>query len=43
MKLSELKEQIKELYSLQEETAEEINAIADAYKNVANAKKEAGI
>jgi len=43
MKLSELKKQIKELYSLQEETAEEVNAIADAYKNVAKAKKEAGM
>ncbi len=42
MKLSELKNKIKELH-LQEETADEVNAVADAYKNVAKAKKEAGM
>jgi hypothetical protein len=42
MKLSELKEQIKELY-LQEETAKEIDQVTDAYKNLAKAKEEAGV
>lgn len=42
MKLSELKKQIKELH-LQEETADEVNALADAYKSVAKAKEEAGV
>lgn len=42
MKLSELKQHIKELY-LQEENVEDVEALAGAYKKVAAAKKEANM
>jgi hypothetical protein len=43
MKLSELKEQIKKLHSLQEETVEDVNALTDAYKELQTAKDDAGV